>query len=188
MVFLLLLWTLFCFVLSYSQLGLSQICLLKSQRSFQVLLSLFSIALDLIVKFYLRRSYFFSPNRVDLGRVDCIFFFFALFFSQLTQRTLIIFFCFQVKVTISGLDLPLIYSASYLSLNDVKMMHHAVPQGTALCSATSRLPQVKSYTIIWCAWFKESILLKIVVIFLVLNLSFQRLLSMQLYSIRAFEH
>ena len=45
-----------------------------SRRSIQVLFSLYSIVLTPHkVKFSLSPSYFFSPNRFDLSRVDCIF-------------------------------------------------------------------------------------------------------------------
>ena len=37
------------------------------------------------------------------------------------------------------------------------MMHHAVPQGTALCSAILRPPEVKSCRIIWCVVQREHI-------------------------------
>ena len=44
-----------------------------SRRSIQVLFSLYSIVFNPSqVKFSLSGSYFFSPNRFDLGRVDCI--------------------------------------------------------------------------------------------------------------------
>ena len=44
-----------------------------SRRSFQVLFSLYYIVFNPSqVKFSLSRSYFFSPNRFDLGKVDCI--------------------------------------------------------------------------------------------------------------------
>ena len=39
----------------------------------------------------------------------------------------------------------------------VHMLHHAVPWGTALCGATLRLPEVKSY-MIWCLVQREHIL------------------------------
>ena len=44
-----------------------------SRRSIQVLFSLYSIVFNssFKVKFSLSRSYFFSPNRFDLGKVDC---------------------------------------------------------------------------------------------------------------------
>ena len=45
-----------------------------SQRSIQVLFSLYSIVFNPSwVKFSLSRRYFFNLNRFDLGRVDCIF-------------------------------------------------------------------------------------------------------------------
>ena len=37
------------------------------------------------------------------------------------------------------------------------MMHHVVPQGTALCSAILRPPDVKSCRIIWCVVQREHI-------------------------------
>ena len=44
----------------------------QSRRSIQVFFSLFYIVFDpTLVEFSLSRSYFFSPNRFDLGRVDC---------------------------------------------------------------------------------------------------------------------
>ena len=45
----------------------------RSRRSFQVLFSLYSIVFNPSqVEFSLSRSYFFSPNRFDLGKVDCM--------------------------------------------------------------------------------------------------------------------
>ena len=43
-----------------------------SQRSFQVLFSLYSIVFNPSSVEFSSRSYFFSPNRFDLGKVDCI--------------------------------------------------------------------------------------------------------------------
>ena len=48
------------------------------------------------------------------------------------------------------------------------MMHHTVPQGTMLCSATLGPTELKSCRIIWCIVQREQIV-KTVVIYLVLS-------------------
>ena len=64
------------------------------------------------------------------------------------------------------------------------MMHHAVPRGTALCSATLWPPEVKSCTIIWCVVQREHIV-EDLVIYLVLSAS-KDFLVCNLYRIRTF--
>ena len=65
------------------------------------------------------------------------------------------------------------------------VIHHAVLQGTVLCGATLHLPEVKSCRIIGMS-FKESSLLKIVVIYSVLSSSKDLELSMQFMQDKTF--
>ena len=64
------------------------------------------------------------------------------------------------------------------------MMHHAIFRGTALCGATLRPPEVKSYRIIWCVVQREHI---VEIRCDVLGFKcFQRLLSMQFIQNKSF--
>ena len=65
------------------------------------------------------------------------------------------------------------------------MMHHAEPQGTALCGATLGPPEVKLCRIIWCVVQREHIVVNRCDLHVVGLNCFQ---SMQFISVGAFEH